>query len=309
MLGPQLSKNQIEAVKQAQSDSNNPQGFPAKTPVSDKNPIEKARDAIDRLKRKEDRDRLHGCIFKNIGCMGLDPLELLVKIFDGNFEPCRDAGICQKGRCNGCCTNEPCCGKPDCDNHILISIDLWSDVDSITRPSNDVIDNIKAPEIPVLADQELGIIGEYMDAYAPVCPRCVVNGLQMDGGVSFPDNDGPIDASGGYPLNFGSCSDYYNEIATHSGTSAVLSEFTWSFTYLDSTFVGGTSVNPCADLPADVIDAFTYDGEQSPTICSEAAESYSNIDISFSSASYTVQKQSLPPISGQQVCGSFWETT
>ena len=201
--------------------------------------------------------------------------------------------------------SSPPCNNPNCD---IDTLDLWSDVDTYTRSSNDVIGNIQAPEIPVLEEQELGIVGEYTDAYATICPRCVVNGLQMDGSVSFPDNDGPIDASGGYPLNFTSCSEYYDEIAANSGTSAVMDEFTWRFTYLDSTSVGGTSSNPCADLPADVIDAFTYDGEQSQTICSEAAETYDNIDISFSTANYTFQNQSLPPIPGQQKCGTFWET-
>lgn len=317
MLGPQLSKNQIEAVKQAQSDSNNTQGFPVKTPVSDesKNPFDIARKNLDRLKISQiEKDRLMGCITGGMFlpepesiCGGYDPWDLRARLFNPNFEPCASLGECDPDRCNGCCNNEPCCGKPDCDNHILSTIDLWSDVDTFTRPSNDIIGNIKAPEIPALEDPELGIVDEYMDAYASVCPRCVVNGLQMDGGVSFPDNDGPIDASGGYPLSFGSCSDYYDEIATNSGTSAVY-EFTWSFTYLDSTSVGGTSSNPCGELPADITAALTYDGEQSQTICSEAAESYSNIDISFSSANYTFQSQSLPPISGQQKCGSFWET-
>lgn len=275
MLGPKLSKNQIEAVKQAQSDSNNPQGFPVKTPVSDKNPIEKAHDAIDRLKRREDRDRLHGCIFKNIGCMGLDPLELLVKIVDGDFEPCRDVGICQKDRCNGCCTNEPCCGIPpeDCNYVLLAPLDLWSDVDSFIRPPNDIIGNIKAPEAPKLEDIEFGVVDEYMDAYSVVCSR----GCTFDTSYPCPDDEfyTELDTTVEDSSDFAVTPFFVNDGNGNCGWQAIVTVY--------------NSELSCEDISAGTF----FDGWSGSETLPD----------------FTFQKQSLPPISGQQKCGSFWRAT
>jgi len=269
MLGPQLSKNQIEAVKQAQSDSNNTQGFPVRTPVSDKSPWEKAHDAINRLKKREARDMLHGCLFKRIGCMGWDPLELMAKIVNGDFEPCRDVGACQEDECNGCCTNEPCCGKPGC---VITKLDLWSDVDSFTRPPNDVIGNIQAPETPALEDQELGTVGEYTDAYSVLCSR----GCDFSTSYLCPDDefytelDTTIEASDDFAVT-----PFFVNDNGNCGWQAIVTIYNTGLS--------------CEDISAGTF----FDGWSG----------------SETGPSFTFQKQSLPPISGQQVCGSFWEVT
>jgi hypothetical protein len=118
------------------------------------------------------------------------------------------------------------------------------------------------------------------------CPACVVAGasFELSGGVSFPSGDGPVEASGGFPLTtFPSCESLEAEIANlqelYAGTS-IRPDYPilWSVTYKDGTTINGTG---CANLPDDYKDAAAQSAGLSEEECSDLSERYPNIDIGF----------------------------
>lgn len=223
-----------------------------------------------------------GCITRGIFlpepesiCVGYDPLELRGILFDPNFEPCASLGECDPDRCNGCCTNEPCCGIPpeECNFALLTPLDLWSDVDSFIRPPNDIIGNIKAPEAPKLEDIEFGVVDEYMDAYSVVCSR----GCTFDTSYPCPDDEfyTELDTTVEDSSDFAVTPFFVNDGNGNCGWQAIVTVY--------------NSELSCEDISAGTFFDGWSGGETLPD--------------------FTFQKQSLPPISGQQKCGSFWRTT
>lgn len=165
----------------------------------------------------------------------------------------------------------------------------------------DFIDNL--PDIETQSAQSFQTLAEpdiryfYYRSMNGTCPGCEVNGLEMTGGVSYPSGDSPDEMNpDGYPLVLTSCTDYDLEVARQSGTSAIMSEFTWSFTYLDESSISGVSLNPCDELPSDVTAAFSYVGANE-RICDLAAETYPNIDIFLNMYDTEVVYTGTPPSS------------
>lgn len=145
-------------------------------------------------------------------------------------------------------------------------------------PVSGEIETLSTQQIETLQDPVYTFF--YYRSMNGTCGTCVVNGMEMTGSVGYPSGDGPGGGEYGYPLVLTSCSAYYDEIANHSGTSAVMEEFTWTFTYLDGSSINGVSSNPCDELPSDVTDALAY-ADANQEVCAAGSELFPNIDISF----------------------------
>jgi hypothetical protein len=118
------------------------------------------------------------------------------------------------------------------------------------------------------------------------CPSCVVEGgdFSLRGGVSFPDNDGPLGNEQGFPLAGASTCEELNQwiadtLASYSGTIELGYPIDWTITYKDGTVVSGSG---CADVPADFADASSqsFAGLSGPE-CSILAAKYSGLNINF----------------------------
>lgn len=161
---------------------------------------------------------------------------------------------------------------------------------------NNYIDNNPFSEIQSLQIQNQQFTAQSGNTYQyyyyrsmnGTCPICKIEGgdFSLRGGVSFPDNDGPIDASGGFPLQSFSCRDLEAQIdnlnTAYGGTSSIIIGYPidWSYTYKDGTTVGG-SIGDCDGLPSDLLEVYDNFGAAGSDECAAQAEKYPNIDIQF----------------------------
>jgi len=140
-------------------------------------------------------------------------------------------------------------------------------------------------------NDELEMQFYYYSSLQGNCPACLIQGgdFLLQGGVSFPDNDGPVDASGGFPLQASSCGGLEGEIdnlnKAYSGTTMIIGyPIEWSYVYKDGTTIGGI-IESCDELPDDLVEAYSNFGAASQEECEEQAakydttETYPGIDI------------------------------
>lgn len=95
----------------------------------------------------------------------------------------------------------------------------------------------------------------------PSCGSCQLVGgdFSLRTGVTFPDYDGPVEASGGFPLQATSCQALDAEISSlldvYAGTSISIGyPIDWTFQYADGEVISGSG---CENLPEDVLTMYS----------------------------------------------------